>query len=858
MAFEFPSSEASADDILAYQREVTRKFGSVRNMQVYDWEKYRLYPAGYQWLDTTQGNDPLQEPFLEPIENVDISGMPLPEMNRIAPILDGETARLVASAAQPQIVPNERTTRVHRSAKLSEQVLQNILDESNWVDLRQQDRRNALQFGTALILTGLELDFDDLENVPTEVFACDCGWTVNSGSVEDVGDGIIEFSGDKALGMAQNGIGTRTSAVGDAGIGVRLSSCPECGKPLQKRISNAGDNGVDSFGDTLFEEHPNHKAFVRCYSVYDFFPVGNGRSKHGFVPEYTLESIVPLEWLLKRHKHAAEVKPLRLSEVQDNARWHPSGVEFGGLFGFNGWTLNDRPRWCIYRITVREPFKNEKGEAEPLGRVIISANDTVLFNGDLMIKHKETGRKIPRYKLHIGRFSTENDSVYGVGLVSRLCGPQDTVNNMLAMTEDNVHKFGNPRLMMPASTNIDYLGTAAGRGQSDVIQWTGDQKPETVGGVGTHPDASKLIELNLGHMDRAANRSDISQGIAPPGVSAASAMMYLGEKAGEAKKPTEERFAERDAKIFRHMLEIVNATYDTPRLLVAGDKADSRTPLTYSATDLMWQLDVKVAVKPSYDNEVFRREATKELLQSNLLPMTTPLDIYKISKALGGDDDVNVEQKQQLDGAQNEWLDFMFGQTPKAPIVKPKYDDHTIHEWQHLQDLRSSDGEALTKWWDLVQLATEGWDEQFAALTQLEQVAQNTAPPQVVKNPVTQQTDPVASKASAEAWAFGIQAQEIVQGLPKNQEQRIFLVMTQLLQQSPEFLELATTDPEGSTDAVMLVRWLAHIEAHRYEIAKAAAAQMAMMAPPPAPGQEGQGAPNPNAIPAAKPKNPYN
>lgn len=848
---QFPSKDATADDILSYQREATKKFGSVRNQQVLDWEKYRLYPAGYQWLDMGDASDPLNEPFPEPMADADIAGMPLPELNRIAPILDGEVARLVSSASQPDIIPNDRTTRIHRSARLSKQVLEDILDEANWVELRQQDRRNALQFGTAIMMTGLELDFDDLENVPLSVHACkSCNWAVSEKSVKELEDGALEFSGDTAVSMVEKGIGERTSPYGDPNVFTKLSACPACGGVLEKRLSTEGDKGKDAFGDELFEDRPNHKAFVRCYSVYDFFPAGNGRSKHGFIPEYTIESIVPIEWLLKRHKHAADIEPLTISQMVDTARWHPSGVEFGGLYGFNSWSLGERPRWCVYRITVREPFKNEDGEAEPMGRVIISANQTVLFNGDLMIEHKETGRKIPRLKIHVGRFSTENDSCYGSGLVARLIGSQDTVNNATAMMEYNMHTYGSPRMHLPPGTTIEYLGTGAGKAQSDVLQWTGDQPPEVIQGNGQHPDATKLIELNFSNMERAANQSDISRGEAPSGVSAASAMMYLGEQAGSAKKPTEERFAERDAKIFRHLLEIVNATYDNPRDLKAGDRGDSRTQNTFTASDLMWQLDVRVAVKPSYNTEVFKREATKELLVSQLLPMNTPLERFRITRALGGEEDVNPEPSQQVTAAENEWLDFMFGNPSVAPVVKAKYDDHSIHEWQHLQDLRSADGESLTRFWSLVELGTEGWEEKYQALQEAEIAATSTPPPTIVKNPIDGKTDPVATKASAEAWAFGIQAKQIVDSMPKNPEQRIFIIMVKLLSEYEQFL---TLDEESAKDAIMLVRLLAHIEAHRAVMAKQQAADMAAAMPPVA-----QPAANPTQIPAAEPKNPYN
>lgn len=852
MPLEFPSLEADAEEVLAYQKAVCSKFGSVRNLRVLDYEDQRLYPAGFQWLKNEGGSDPLNTPFREPREDDDMSGQPMPVLNRIAPILDAETARLVSSAAQPEIIPNDRTTRIHRSARLSEQVLLDILDEANWVEMRQQDRRNALQYGTALIATGLELDFDNLENVPADVFACKCGWTVASKSAKEIGNGALEFEGEQAVNMIQNGIGTRTSPLGDPKTFARLSGCPECGGELKQRVSTEGDGGVDAFGEELFEEAPNHKAFVRVHSVYDFFPTGNGRSKHGDLSEYTMESIVSLDWLLKRHKHATDVKPLSLSQMSEMARWHPSGVEYGGLYGFSGWSAGDQARWCVYRVTVREPFKNDEDKAEPLGRLIISANDIVLSNGPLMIEHKETKRKIPRYKLHIGRFTTENDSCYGTSLVSRLLGSQDTVNNMTSMMEYNAHTYGSPRLHLPPGTTIEYLGSGAGAAQSDVFQWNGEKEPEVIQGNGQHPDATKLIELNFENMERAAGQSDVDRGQAPPGVSAASAMMFLGEQSGASKKPTEERFAERDAKIFRHMLEIVNATYDTPRQLKAGDRSDHRTQESYSASDLLWQLDVRVAVKPSYNTEVFNREVAKELATANLMDMNTPLERFRAQIQLGADESINPAAFRQKEIAGDEWLDFMFGQPSTAPVVKAKYDDHAMHEFQHLDDLESADGKALTRHWNMVQLACEGWEEQLQALQQAEVMAQTAMPPQVVKNPIDGKTDPIATKASAEAWAFGIQAREIVDSMPKNNEQRIFLIMSKLMAQYPDFL---TLDEESAKDSIMLVRFLAHIEAHRFESAKAqAAAMMAAMPPQPSPA----GPATPGQIPAANPKNPYN
>ena len=158
---------------------------------------------------------------------------------------------------------------------------------------------------------------------------------------------------------------------------------------MKVRRANPDDGEMDARGNPLLKDVPLPKVFIRLYSDYDVFPIGNGRMKFGFMPEVTIESIVPIEWLMERYGAADKVKPVSMSTLGKEARWHPSGLSMWGYYGVS--LSNDQERWAVHRITIRQPFIDTRPDpqnpdeimSEPLGRLIISANDTVLFNSPL-------------------------------------------------------------------------------------------------------------------------------------------------------------------------------------------------------------------------------------------------------------------------------------------------------------------------------------------------------------------------------------------------------------------------------------------------------------------------------------------
>jgi hypothetical protein len=320
--------------------------------------------------------------------------------------------------------------------------------------------------------------------------------------------------------------------------------------------------------------------------------------------------------------------------------------------------------------------------------------------------------------------------------------------------------------------------------------------------------------------------------------------MFLGEQAGAARKPLSQRFAEREARIFEHMLELANATYDTPQQLMVADRGDKRTVKTFTGTDLLWQVDVKVEVQPAFDSAVFRRQATSEALQNApggvpLLNPTTPLQRRRVAEALGVPPELDSVPSQQIESAENEWLDFAVTDDPVEPIVKKQFDNHSIHIEQHFVDLRSADGEPLTRFWSMVELATDGWDETLTAIETAEEQLKNSP---ILDGPAPAELgpdgmpDPASARAKAEEFLHKQEMQQRIDSLPsKNTELRIFFIFKQMLSKDPQFMQL---NPDDTGDALMLARWLAHIQAHVREENKRTASASVGLPEVPAPGGE--------------------
>lgn len=822
MANPFPKpNEQDATSIIEYQIQATQRNESVSLSRLIELEVNRQYYSGNQWNEVAQDTGPFDQ-AVTPMTSDD-KNIPMPVINRTAAIVDGEAARLISSTLKPRVDPNDRTTKIARAAKLSNQVLDDICQKNSWVRVSHQDRKDCVIFGTSFMLTELALDVDELREIPASVLGCGCGWKVSADKASKEG-GVVSLKGKEAEALGAELPPQADEEQIERGPIAFLDACPSCGGEINERISDDAE-GEDSFGNPLTKKIPSTKIAIRNISVFDVCPEGGGRTNDGNIGEYTIESIVPVDWVAKRHTKGKDVKPKTLQALNHLLKWHPSGIDYSGTGGYFGSAaFLSEERWASYRMTIRKPFFNfDTKKYESDGRLIISANNTVLYHGPLMIHHPASGRRIPRVMLHPAQYTQVEGSIFGIGAVRRVRKMQDAINTCVAQAQYGRHVWGNPRLFVPQGTSIEYQGQTYGGYQGDTFTYSGDEKPTVHEGTALHPDWHSEVELYFKQMSEVSNQADIDRGVPPGGVPSASGLMYLGEQAGTARKPLSQRFAEREQGIFRHVLELANATMDTPTELMVADRGDKRTIKTFTGTDLMWQLDVKVEVQPAFDSAVFRRQATQEALQSGLLQPQTPLQQRRIAEAMGVPSELDSVPSQQIENAENEWIDFIDDE--EDPVVSKEFDDHGIHIEQHFTDFRSADGQSLYRFRNLVELATEGVDEQIAAIgaaeDQLKVAPPGDAPMQAEINPATGLEDPISAQMQMEKWAHDLEMQKMIAQLPKNTELRIFFISKEMLMKDPAFMAL---EPEDGADALRYTRWLSHIKSHRIQQTKMSSA----------------------------------
>ncbi len=864
---EDDGTEEAANRIVEYQKQACNKQDPTRLQRFTENEEARFTIASKPWMAPPIGGDPAT-PFYEPIRT-DEPRVKLANRNEVAPIIESDVARLIGSTSEPSVIPTKPTTVVHRAAKKGELVLDDILRELGWIELLHKDADNTISYGTSWLLSGWENDYTDMKKGPAMVHGCDnmiptgapmappglgldpamppeappaarCGWNMLAEGGEKQEGGGYRFTGEVAQEMVEAGVGSSISQPGDLMFAATLHECPECKGPLTLRRALAEDGTQDAFGYELTEEKPLPKVFVQGYPDVDVFPIGAGRAIHGFMPEVTIECIVPIDWLMQRYEHARDVDGLSLSEMEDLGRWHPAGLEMWGYEGHSLYT--DQKRWAAYRITIRQPFEHPKDDkkSEPLGRLMISANKVVLFNGPLLFEYEGTEgetKRIPRMRLFPFANKAQNNSVHGISTTSRLLAPQKALDAMFTQFQYDMAENGSPTLGLPKGANIEGQGDGLEGGDSQsaipnhIIRFDADSGPPVVlGGEATHDAWQPFTAGIVEHMQRTTAQSQLDQGKAASGAPSASAQMYIGQRLDETRKPKGQRWAERLSALFSYMLECVCAVYTDRRQFKAIDALDNRTVRDFAGADLMGQTNVKVVTKPAHDTEAFQRQNTLELIPLGLVDLSTPRQKLRVAKKLGTADELDPEPNQQITDAQNEFLAFTIDDPRQNPVAKKRTDNHGMHYQAHLEDLRSPAGSALTRFWPLHEKATDGWYEQFEAMQMAEKRLKSplAAPKPIIMTDVaTGGPDIQSAIGRSDQYVQDQLLADNLKQLPKNVQERIEAIQMKMLEAYPEFQAL--TAPEDQEDARGLTIWLSHAEAHKWYEKEAV---MALQPPP--------------------------
>lgn len=160
----------------------------------------------------------------------------------------------------------------------------------------------------------------------------------------------------------------------------------------------------------------------------------------------------------------------------------------------------------------------------PRGRKIVLCNGVLLEDGDAGYDDGEIPyQRYPNYVLP--------REFWGISEVEQLEGPQKTFNKLVSFALDVLTLMGNPIWLVHGSSGLDPETIRSQPGA--VYEWDGEPgtKPERVEGVGLQPYVLQMIEKMGEWFDSVGGSQDVSRGVQPTGITAASAISSLQEAA---------------------------------------------------------------------------------------------------------------------------------------------------------------------------------------------------------------------------------------------------------------------------------------------------------------------------------------
>ena len=187
-------------------------------------------------------------------------------------------------------------------------------------------------------------------------------------------------------------------------------------------------------------------------------------------------------------------------------------------------------------------------------------------------------------------------------------------------------------------------------------------------------------------MERIAGTFFLQGGDTPPGVTAASALAYLGEKAQRAMSAWYQSYEDNFAKWLEQSIEILRVRAPEERILV-GSLATRWETKRFIMTDLQGEVEIKAEAGSAFPQSQAALRATIEsLIGLGLINVTDPMTAYNILQQAG---------LAHLSGAVDE--DFkiaaeefdMFLEIKVAPDVDPVFHNHFAHFMQHKRDAQT-------------------------------------------------------------------------------------------------------------------------------------------------------------------------
>lgn len=879
-----PKGKGTANQLKAFLDRVLMRDTAYRIDRFRIWEQARHYYAGNQWLEPDYTDDPTRTPFFKAIEVDQSNWMPMPVRNIMVAPIQNEVARLVGAGSRPYVRVEDDDPKSEKAAQLGRDVLLDSLERVHWTETEHEGCHQLVTYGTWTIKAYWDIDFTKTVKIPvTTGLKCPgCDFRLAEPSVpEDQVRGRL-LDPDFQARVDVRTIGDPNNNLVPPKFKVKATHCLECdavapapmqdetGAPMVdemgQQVMSEGQpipelrpwipsddeakRRMDAFGRPLGEEVPLGDVELRNVPCFDYFPQNGGLQVNSRTClEHGEEHIETLEWIRAHYKNGDKVEA---EDSETLMRWHPI---VGGSAHYLGGAGGDaEPNLLAESARVREFHKEPFLELvdgkvkKNLGRSIVMAGNVILLDADYLIPSETNpGEFIPRITYYSTPWELRDGELWGLSASELMFSIQDSFNTRRGQVEDARHRFGSPKLLAVDGMDLMYAGFTDTGYNSDIwyyrpVEGASQQEPKPFGNDQMTQEWVQEEKLDLEAVAQITGTMDVEIGNVPSGVTAASAMMFMGEKASERRKTRVSRLLAMKRRIFTAILVMIHEKYREKRYYHVRGKNDRWGVKSFMGADLLNQTNVMVDEEPAYNLAQFKRESIKEgLTIYHTISADTDGAKRKINKALGIPTDINDDRNRQVELAEEEFMRFY--EEGIRPVVKMREDVHQIHYETHVLDWLAEDASRIRDEvdWNQIELALWGWEEDYDALEAAEQDLKlnpiAAGPMKAMPGP-DGNVDPAAQQHADEMFAQRQQMAQQIAALPKAPELRMVIMWQKKLAgvQPPLFGPpqdpTVQYDQERDQKVTQLFVWKAHFETHyRAAKAQAQAAAGGMMMP---------------------------
>lgn len=736
----YPSLQDTDEDVRGY---FDRQIAPLSHRRRYHTQRAALnlwFYLGRQWIEPRSelapGNGAYH--FRELYRN-SLAAFPRPVTNIIAPTIDNEVSRLGRKELVPDTSAGKNKPEWQAAARLAKDILMWEMSKEIWADKREELYMNFNVDGIAVLRTG----WDENEKEQTLVASPDvvrcptCGRKYASRKIPrgfaSIGmpggeEGPIEMRHAETLrevpmqGEMSEGEAQRLAQV-------EMAVCPFCeeAEELQPYPVNEDEAASpDAFGRPMGLLVPRGTGTIDPISLHEYYPENGGIQIEPREQQvFHSQTVRPLEWIALRFPELGD--EIRPEAPQNLMRENPLYAEpiLSGYLGYNMSTgLESFANHARFQETVVLPQPHIPGlERGAVFRKMAEGN-TVLRQELMVEVEGEDGYKyVPRVKYHFARFRRIPKNFWGRTIIDDLVPIQRRLNELDAQVVD-LRERGKPTMYLPKGSVIYSRDDIQG---SMVYTEYDSPDPAWVPAQGIFPGVPitgnpYFQERNqiLEDAQRVGYPQDIEVGMAPGSVKTTSGLMLISEESSQKRAPRERSLAEMFQAAFTHLLEMNWAFRKEDEAIEVMTEGGTYEFKSYTGTDLIGGIRVKVDPRAGYDQTLYNKEAASEALQMGLYRPDTPDAVDKLLDLMKLPKDVNEGVGIQVRRCEMAWSDFM--RLNKVP--DPDYSAWDFPTWHAIflkrwmgDDCRIRQEEVG---WDGIWTQLVTWEQKMATFDQME------------------------------------------------------------------------------------------------------------------------------------------